>query len=60
VSDLWSHAIRRHHIKFAEPRAMGRKVSDKFTCPFADSITANCTGMATKGLGGPLGVAAAL
>ena len=37
-----------HHLRFAQPRALGRKVSDEFTVPVADLITANFTGMATR------------
>jgi hypothetical protein len=33
VSGLWKDPSDAHHIKFAEQRAMGRKVSDRFTVP---------------------------
>ncbi|WP_456765814.1 DUF968 domain-containing protein [Bradyrhizobium sp. USDA 3650] len=36
-----------HHLRFAQPRALGRKVSDEFTS------TASWTDMVTRGLGGP-------
>jgi hypothetical protein len=41
-----------HHLKFAQPQALGRKVSDEFTVPFAVNIIVNCISMAMKPLGG--------
>lgn len=41
-----------HHLKFAQPRTLSRKVSDEFTVPCAASITTSCTATATSGLGG--------
>ena len=41
-----------HHVKFAEPRAMGRKVSDKLPFPFAGCTIASCTGVAMSAPGG--------
>ena len=36
-----------HHLRFAQPRAFGRKVSDGYTGPVAH-IIANCMAMATR------------
>ena len=33
MSRVRSYTFGSHHIKFAEPRAMGRKVSDRFIVP---------------------------
>ena len=41
-----------HHIKFAEQRAMGRKVSDRFTVPFAGCTIGSCIAAATNARGG--------
>ena len=30
---LRPHAVDAHHLRFAQPRALGRKVSDEFTVP---------------------------
>jgi hypothetical protein len=30
---LWSQAIRPHHLRYLQPRALGRKVSDEFAVP---------------------------
>jgi hypothetical protein len=38
-----------HHLRFAQVRAFGRKVSDEFTVP----TTARFTARATSGIGGP-------
>ena len=42
-----------HHVRFAQPRALNRKVSDEYTGPSAASIIASCTDMAMKPRGGP-------
>jgi hypothetical protein len=39
-----------HHLRFAQPRALGRKTSSLSQC--AVSIIASCTGMATRRRGG--------
>ena len=45
-----------HHLRFAQARALGRKVSDEFVVPLCRTTTAPCTGSATSGAGGwPLG-----
>jgi hypothetical protein len=41
-----------HHLQFAQPRAMGLKVSDEFTVPLAVAITDSCIRPAMKWLGG--------
>ena len=41
-----------HHLRFAQPRAMGLKVSDEFTVPLCRGLIGNCTKPATKSLGG--------
>jgi hypothetical protein len=41
-----------HHIRFAQPRALSRKVSDEYRFPSVGSITANCTVTGTKLHGG--------
>jgi hypothetical protein len=41
-----------HHIKFAEQRAMGRKVSDKFTVPICRLHIASSIGAAMNAPGG--------
>ena len=33
MSDLQTNPSDPHHLKFAQPRALGRKVSDEFTVP---------------------------
>ena len=33
VRRLWPHASEAHHIRFAQPRALGRKVSDEYMVP---------------------------
>jgi hypothetical protein len=38
-----------HHLRFAQPRAIGRKVGDQFAVPLsADPIMTNCTGQAMR------------
>ena len=41
-----------HHVKFAEQRAMGRKVSDRFTVPFAGCTIGSSIAAATNARGG--------
>ena len=41
-----------HHLKFAQPQALGRKVSDELRFRCVALTTANCTGPATNRLGG--------
>ena len=41
-----------HHLRFAQPRALGRKVSDEFTVPFVASIIASFTGRVMRRRGG--------
>ena len=41
-----------HHIRFAQPRALARRVSDEFRCQSAGSITANCTATVMRPHGG--------
>jgi hypothetical protein len=41
-----------HSLKFAQPRSLGRKVSDEFTCHCAEIIFVIC--VATKRRGGPI------
>jgi hypothetical protein len=41
-----------HHLRFAQSRALGRKVSDEFTAPCAADIIARSIGTATKERGG--------
>ena len=33
VPGLWAPTLRSHHLRFAQPRAIGLKVSDEFTVP---------------------------
>ena len=42
-----------HHIRFAQPRALGRKVSDEYTVPVCRSIIAICMATAMRPHGGP-------
>jgi hypothetical protein len=42
-----------HHVRFAQPRALGRKVSDEYTVLSAGSIAAICTATAMRPHGGP-------
>jgi hypothetical protein len=42
-----------HHIPFAQPRALGRKVGDEYTVQSAGCTIAICTAMAMKPRGGP-------
>ena len=42
-----------HHLKFAQPRALGRKVSDEFTVPLCRAHHQDLHRMATRGPGGP-------
>ena len=37
-----------HHLRFAQPRALGRKASDEYTIPVAAVNIANCIAMATR------------
>jgi hypothetical protein len=46
-------AAEAHHIRFAQPRALSRKVGDEYTVQSAASIIASCTDMAMKLRGGP-------
>src|SRR5690242_8295080 len=41
-----------HHLRFAQPRAIGLKVSDEFTVPCAAGIIGNCTRPAMNAPGG--------
>jgi hypothetical protein len=41
-----------HHLRFTQPRAMGRKVSDEFTVPYAERITGTTIALATRPPGG--------
>ena len=41
-----------HHLRFAQPRGLGQKVSDEFTVPLCRAIIANCTAPVRKRLGG--------
>ena len=41
-----------HHLRFAQSRAMGRKVSDEFTSPYVEGTIARCIAVATKPHGG--------
>jgi hypothetical protein len=41
-----------HHVRFAQPRALGRKVSDEFTVPACCMITARFIGTGMKQDGG--------
>jgi hypothetical protein len=41
-----------HHLRFAQSKALGRKVSDEFTVPYAAVTIAKSTGAATKPRGG--------
>jgi hypothetical protein len=43
-----------HHLKFAQPRSLGRKVSDEYTVPLCRQHHMSSTAMATKGHGGPI------
>ena len=42
-----------HHIRFAQPRALGRKVSDEYTVPVCRLHHVNCTAMVMSSRGGP-------
>jgi hypothetical protein len=33
VPRLWKATLRRHHLRFMQPRGLGRRVSDEFTVP---------------------------
>src|SRR5262245_34149998 len=35
--------VHAHHLHFAQPKALGRKVSDEFTVPYATCIIASFT-----------------
>jgi ERF superfamily len=41
-----------HHLRFVQHRALGRKVSDEFTCRCAAGITVRSIALATKPYGG--------
>src|SRR5262249_37866170 len=41
-----------HHLRFAQPRALGRKVSDEFIVPLCGLTTVKCIGAVTKWVGG--------
>ena len=41
-----------HHLRHAQPKAMGRKVSDEFTVPLCRTHHGRCIGPATKPNGG--------
>jgi hypothetical protein len=41
-----------HHLRFTQPRALGRKVSDEFVAPLCRTLTARFIVSATSGLGG--------
>jgi hypothetical protein len=45
-----------HHLKFAQPRPLGRKVSDEFTVPLCRDHHRDCIAlvMIMKSLGGPI------
>ena len=42
-----------HHIRFAQPRALGRKVSDEYTVPVCRLHHVSCTAMVMSSRGGP-------
>jgi hypothetical protein len=41
-----------HHLRYAQPRALGRKASDEFVVPLCRMHTARSTALATSALGG--------
>jgi hypothetical protein len=41
-----------HHLRFAQPSALGRKVSDEFTVPFVEGTIAKFIAAATRLRGG--------
>jgi hypothetical protein len=41
-----------HHLRFAQPRGLGQKVSDEFTVRFAEHTIANCTAPKKRENGG--------
>jgi hypothetical protein len=43
-----------HHLKFAQPRGLGRKVSDEYTVPLCRKHHTNFTDKATNERGGPI------
>jgi hypothetical protein len=50
TSQTWASltAAAHHHLRFAQPRALGRRVSDEYTVPVCRPHPANCTATAMQ------------